>query len=246
MSPATPSCRSDRRQARAVHRRGWATVSRSGMSTDLTARPARGGARGRRDPRPFRHHRGRRGPSGRDPAQDRRPGRDRSGQRRRTRRHRARCHGRQRADVQHQHGRRARSRADALRRAPDPRGRRHPAHREWKRSKFNGVEIFGKTVGVVGLGRIGQLFAQRLAAFGSPHRLRPVHRARPRRPARHRAAHAGGAARARRHHLDPPAEDSRDGGADRQGPACAHQAGRDRSSTPPAAASSTRTPWPRP
>ena len=30
---------------------------------------------------------------------------------------------------------------------------------------FNGVEIFGKTVGVVGLGRIGQLFAQRLAAF---------------------------------------------------------------------------------
>ncbi|WP_072807277.1 phosphoglycerate dehydrogenase [Rhodococcoides yunnanense] len=36
---------------------------------------------------------------------------------------------------------------------------------EWKRSKFNGVEIFGKTVGVVGLGRIGQLFAARLAAF---------------------------------------------------------------------------------
>ncbi|WP_063125090.1 phosphoglycerate dehydrogenase [Nocardia arizonensis] len=35
----------------------------------------------------------------------------------------------------------------------------------WARSKFNGVEIFGKTVGVVGLGRIGQLFAARLAAF---------------------------------------------------------------------------------
>ena len=33
--------------------------------------------------------------------------------------------------------------------------------REWKRSKFSGVEINGKTVGVVGLGKIGQLFAQR-------------------------------------------------------------------------------------
>ncbi|MGX7731162.1 phosphoglycerate dehydrogenase [Rhodococcus sp. 2H158] len=37
--------------------------------------------------------------------------------------------------------------------------------RTWKRSSFNGTEILGKTVGVVGLGRIGQLFAQRLAAF---------------------------------------------------------------------------------
>ncbi|WP_164860594.1 phosphoglycerate dehydrogenase [Rhodococcus sp. X156] len=37
----------------------------------------------------------------------------------------------------------------------------------WQRSKFNGVEISGKTIGVVGLGKIGQLFAQRIAAFGT-------------------------------------------------------------------------------
>ena len=37
---------------------------------------------------------------------------------------------------------------------------------EWKRSKFTGVELFEKTVGIVGLGKIGVLVAQRLAAFG--------------------------------------------------------------------------------
>ncbi|MEH3132906.1 MAG: phosphoglycerate dehydrogenase [Mycolicibacterium neoaurum] len=37
----------------------------------------------------------------------------------------------------------------------------------WKRSSFSGTEIYGKTVGVVGLGRIGQLVAARLAAFGT-------------------------------------------------------------------------------
>ena len=35
----------------------------------------------------------------------------------------------------------------------------------WQRSRFTGVEVAGKTVGVVGLGRIGVLVAQRLAAF---------------------------------------------------------------------------------
>ena len=36
---------------------------------------------------------------------------------------------------------------------------------EWKRSSFKGVEVYGKTVGIVGFGHIGQLFAQRLKAF---------------------------------------------------------------------------------
>jgi D-3-phosphoglycerate dehydrogenase / 2-oxoglutarate reductase len=39
--------------------------------------------------------------------------------------------------------------------------------RTWKRSSFSGIEIVGKTVGIVGLGRIGQLVGQRLNAFGA-------------------------------------------------------------------------------
>ncbi|MCW2606309.1 MAG: phosphoglycerate dehydrogenase [Frankiales bacterium] len=35
----------------------------------------------------------------------------------------------------------------------------------WERSRWTGVEVADKTVGVVGLGRIGVLFAQRMAAF---------------------------------------------------------------------------------
>jgi D-3-phosphoglycerate dehydrogenase len=37
---------------------------------------------------------------------------------------------------------------------------------EWNRSAFAGVEFFDKTVGIVGLGRIGALVAERLAGFG--------------------------------------------------------------------------------
>jgi D-3-phosphoglycerate dehydrogenase / 2-oxoglutarate reductase len=37
---------------------------------------------------------------------------------------------------------------------------------QWKRSKYTGVEVSDKTVGVVGLGKIGVLVAQRLSAFG--------------------------------------------------------------------------------
>jgi D-3-phosphoglycerate dehydrogenase / 2-oxoglutarate reductase len=37
---------------------------------------------------------------------------------------------------------------------------------EWKRGKFMGVELYGKTLGVVGLGRIGTEVAKRALSFG--------------------------------------------------------------------------------
>ncbi len=37
---------------------------------------------------------------------------------------------------------------------------------KWERSKFEGVELSGKTLGVIGLGRVGALVAQRASAFG--------------------------------------------------------------------------------
>lgn len=37
---------------------------------------------------------------------------------------------------------------------------------QWKRSAFTGAELYEKTVGIVGLGRIGTLVAERLAGFG--------------------------------------------------------------------------------
>jgi D-3-phosphoglycerate dehydrogenase len=36
----------------------------------------------------------------------------------------------------------------------------------WERSKWNGVELSDKTLGIIGLGRIGKLVAQRALAFG--------------------------------------------------------------------------------
>jgi D-3-phosphoglycerate dehydrogenase len=36
----------------------------------------------------------------------------------------------------------------------------------WERSQFSGVELHGKTLGILGFGRIGQLVAQRARAFG--------------------------------------------------------------------------------
>ena len=36
---------------------------------------------------------------------------------------------------------------------------------KWERSKFSGVELYDKTLGILGFGRIGQLVAQRARAF---------------------------------------------------------------------------------
>ncbi|MGH2693257.1 MAG: phosphoglycerate dehydrogenase [Actinomycetota bacterium] len=46
-----------------------------------------------------------------------------------------------------------------------------PAHEaltsgEWNRERWQGVELYGKTLGIVGLGRVGTLVAQRASAFG--------------------------------------------------------------------------------
>ena len=46
-----------------------------------------------------------------------------------------------------------------------------PAHAalragKWARSKYTGTELFDKTLGIVGFGRIGQLVAHRMQAFG--------------------------------------------------------------------------------
>jgi D-3-phosphoglycerate dehydrogenase / 2-oxoglutarate reductase len=37
---------------------------------------------------------------------------------------------------------------------------------KWERSKFSGVELYEKTLGILGFGRIGQLVAERARAFG--------------------------------------------------------------------------------
>ena len=82
----------------------------------------------------------------------------------------------------------------------------------WDRAKFKGAELYGKTLGVVGFGRIGQLVAKRAQGFEmdvvafdkfvSAERFRELGR-RGRRRAR-------GAARARRRRHPARAEDAGD------------------------------------
>lgn len=41
------------------------------------------------------------------------------------------------------------------------------AQGQWKRSKYTGVELYEKTIGIIGLGRIGALITARLQSFGT-------------------------------------------------------------------------------
>ena len=60
------------------------------------------------------------------------------------------------------HHRRARDHADARAGAPDPaRPTPPPSAGKWEKNKFMGVEITGKTLGVIGCGNIGSIVADR-------------------------------------------------------------------------------------
>ena len=41
------------------------------------------------------------------------------------------------------------------------------AQGQWKRSKYTGTELYEKTIGIIGLGRIGALITARMQAFGT-------------------------------------------------------------------------------
>ena len=81
----------------------------------------------------------------------------------------------------------------------------------WERSKWEGVELHGKVLGVVGLGRAGSLVAQRAHAFGmeligyDPFVSQERARAMGVRLVEHRGAGGAGGLR-----LHPHAEDARD------------------------------------
>ncbi len=47
-----------------------------------------------------------------------------------------------------------------------PRGHASLTAGRWERSKLNGVELYEKTLGIIGFGRIGQLVAERARGFG--------------------------------------------------------------------------------
>ena len=78
----------------------------------------------------------------------------------------------------------------------------------WERSKWEGVELHGKTLGIVGLGRVGALVAAaRSCIRHAPVRIRPVRLCGPCKAHERRAAPARRARDTGGLHHDPPAED---------------------------------------
>ena len=77
-----------------------------------------------------------------------------------------RGHGRQRAHLEHRQRRRAHRRPAAGRARHIAVANQSLKRAEWRRGAFTGTELYEKTAGIVGLGRIGVLVAQRLSAFG--------------------------------------------------------------------------------
>ena len=116
---------------------------------------------------------------------------------------------------------------------------------QWKRSAYTGVELQDKVVGILGLGRIGALVAERLAAFDmtviayDPY-APPATLDAARRPD---GEPRGAAGRGRLHHR-PPAEERRDARVLSATASCTWSSPRSASSMPPAAGSSTRPRWP--
>jgi len=47
-----------------------------------------------------------------------------------------------------------------------PQGHASLSKQEWDRKKYKGIEVFEKTLGIIGLGKIGQEVAKRMNAFG--------------------------------------------------------------------------------
>ena len=90
---------------------------------------------------------------------------------------------------------------------------------EWKRSAFTGTELRGKTLGIVGLGKIGGAIADRARALEmTVLGQRPVRDGRGRGQPRHRARLVRRAAGAQRRRHPPRPEDEGDGRDDRARP----------------------------
>ena len=153
------------------------------------ARPRQGRARQdhrrlRRPRHPLRHQGHRQAAGAGDAAEGRRPRRHRRRQCRHSRRHRARRHRDEHAVRQFDHHRRARHRADVRARARrSPRADASTQAGKWEKNRFMGVEITGKTLGIIGCGNIGSIVAARGdRPQDARHRLRSV----PQRGARRR------------------------------------------------------------